>query len=72
MKKKKIDTFIIIMNNRITGTNLIFAEIKAKRPDAQFTAYKLSEKNITHQFRVEEKKYFNANYKNIDEYNWNE
>ena len=56
------------MINRVTGENIIFSELKAKYPDATWTAYKLGENNVNHKFRIEEKKYFNNNYKNIVEY----
>ena len=64
----KKQNYFIIMNNLLTGSNLIFAELKCKHPDAIWTAYKLGEYNRTHKFKVECKKYFLANYGNIENY----
>ncbi len=66
----KKQTFVIIMNGRETGANYIFGEIKTKRGDAEWMAFKLQENNVHHRFRVEEKKYFNANYGDISEYSF--
>ena len=64
----KKQNYLIIMNNLITGSNLIFAELKCKHPDAIWTAQKLSEFNRTHKFRVELKTYFINNYECIENY----